>query len=171
MRVPPFDRYVRVMRMTGILVLGMIIGAAVYNSFYLAKTEALITLKSDLEVKLEQYEKDIKSLNEFKNQHTVIKSVKPRIEEEAGQNTGRPKLDSVTEAELIKRIRDDLGSFLGLSIYEIDSDARLARRLLERKVYSDVYGKDYRIEVKTILLAGNVMQVWVQVRYYAKPPS
>lgn len=157
--------------MVGVLTLGMIIGAILYNSIYLAQFEALITLKSELEVKLEQYEQDIKNLKQFKNQHTVIKSVLPRIEKEAGQYTGRPNLDQVTEAELIKRIKEDLKSFLGQSIYEIDSDAKFARKLLEKKVYTDVYNKDYTIEVKTILVVDNVLHVWIKVRNYTKPPS
>ncbi|MNZ60541.1 hypothetical protein D3C78_786120 [compost metagenome] len=171
MRVPPFERYVKGLQMAGMLMLGMLIGAIIYNSLYLAQFEALITLKSELEVKLEQYEQDIKNLKKFKNQHTVIKSVHPRIEREAGQQAGRPELDQITEAELLKRIKEDLSSFLGQSIYEIDSDAKFARTLLDRKVYSDVYGKDYTIEVKTVLVVDNVLHVWVKVRSYAKPPS
>jgi hypothetical protein len=171
MRVPPFERYVKGMQMVGVLVLGIIIGAILYNSIFVAQFERLITLKSELEVQLEQYEQDIKGLKQFKNQHTVIKSVLPRIEKETGQKSGRPKLDQVTEAELIRLIKEDLGSFLGRSIYDIDSDARLARTLLERKVYSGVYNKDYSIEVKTALVVDNVLQVWVAVSDYAKPPT
>jgi hypothetical protein len=171
MRMPPFSRFTRGLQMVGVLTLGMIIGAIVYNSLYLAQFEALITLKSELEVKLEQYEQDLKHLKQFKNQHTVIKSILPRVEKETGQNTGRPKLDQVTEAMLIKRIKEDLSSFLGQSIYEIDSDAKFARLLLEKKVYMDVYNKDYTIEVKTVLVVDNVLHVWIKVRDYAKPPS
>lgn len=170
MRLPPFERYVMGMKLAGVLMLGMIIGAILYNSIYLAQFEALITLKSELEVKLEQYEQDIRNLNQFKKQHTVIKSVLPRIEKEAGQNAGRPKLDQVTEALLIKRIKEDLNSFLGQSIYEIDSNAKFARKLLETKVYLDVNHKDYTIEVKTVLVADNVLHVWIKVREYTKPP-
>lgn len=171
MRVPPFDRFVRGLQFVGVLTLGMIIGAILYNSLYLAQFQALVSLKSELEVKLEQNEQDIKYLKQFKNQHTVIKSILPRIEKEAGQNAGRPELDQVTEAELIKRIKEDLNSFLGQSIYEIDSDAKFARKLLEKKVYMDVYNKDYTIEVKTILVVDNVLHVWIKVRDYTKPPS
>lgn len=171
MRVPPFERYVKGLQMVGLFVLGLIFGAVLFNSLYLAQFEKLISLKSELEVKLEQYEQDIKNLNQFKNQHTVIKSIQPRIEKEAGQNTERPNIDQVTEAALIKRIKEDMGSFLGQSIYEIDSNAQFARRMLERKVYTDVYGKDYSIDVKTLLVADNVLHVWVQVRNYTKPPS
>jgi hypothetical protein len=171
MRLPPFGRFVRGLQMIGMLILGMIIGAILYNSIYLAQFEALIDLKSGLEVQLEQYEQDIKSLNQFKNQHTVIKSVLPRIEKETAQDTNRPKIDQVAEAELIKRIKEDLKIFLGRSIYEIDSDARFARKLLEKRVYMDVYNKDYTIEVKTILVVENKLQVWVEIRNYTKPPS
>lgn len=159
--------------MLGMLLLGMVIGAVVYNSFYVARLEALMDERSNLVLKLEQYKQDINGLKQFKNQHTVIKSIVPRIENDAGEDSKRPKpkLDQVTEAKLIKLIKKDLSSFLGKSIYEIDSDAQLARRLLNRMLYLDVYGKDYTIEVKTILVADNVLHVWVIVDYYTKPPS
>lgn len=171
MRIPQFERYVKGLQMLGVLLIGMLLGAIIYNSIYHAQFEALVNLKSDLEVKLEQYESDIKSLTKFKNQHTVIKSVLPRIEEEAAQNNDRPKIDKVTEAELIKRIKADLSVFLGQSIYEIDTDAKLARRLLSNKIYTNVLGKDYSIDITTILVADNKLQVWVKVRLYARPPS
>lgn len=171
MRVPQFERYIKGLQMAGMLLLGMLIGAIVFNSIYISQFNALISLKSDLEMQLEQYEQDIKLLKQFKNQHTVIKSILPRIEQETGQNTARPQLDRVTEAELIKRIKEDLSSFLGQSIYEIDSNAQFARKLLERKVYTDVFSKDYSIEVKTVLVVDNVLHVWITVRLYTKPPS
>ncbi|CAM3316528.1 hypothetical protein PALU110988_15585 [Paenibacillus lupini] len=171
MRVPPFERYMKWLQMCGVLLLGMLLGAIVYNSIYHAQFDALVSLKSELEVKLEQYETDIESLTEFKNQHTVIKSVLPHIEEEAGQKTDKPKLDKVTEAQLIKRIKADLSVFLGQSIYEIDSDAKLARKLLSRKIYTNVLEKDYTVEITTMLLVDNKLQVWVKVRLYERPPS
>lgn len=171
MRIPPFERYVVGLQFVGALVLGMIIGAIIYNSFYMAQFEALINLKSELEVKLEQYEQDIKHLNQFKDQHTVIKSVLPRIEKISGQNSERPKLDQETIAVLIKRIKKDLSSFIGKSIYEIDSDAQFARNLLETKIYMDVNNKDYTIEVKTVLVVDNVLHVWINVLDYTKPPT
>lgn len=157
--------------MAGVLILGMIIGAIIYNSIFIARFEALISLKSELEVQLEQYEQDMNHLKEFEKQHTVIKSLLPRIEREAGQDSKRPRLDQVTEAELIKRIKADLKIFIGRSIYEIDSDASLARSLLEQKVYTDVYNNDYTIKMKTILVVDNVLQVWIEVRGYTKPPA
>lgn len=156
--------------MIGVLMLGIVIGAILYNSIYVVQFEKLVSLKSELEVKLDQYELDLKQLKKFKNQHTVIKSINPRIEEEAGQNPNKPDLDLATQAELIKRIKEDLSSFYGQSVYEIDSNALFVRKILERKVYTNVYNKDYMIELKTILIAENVLHVWVKVKIYAKPP-
>lgn len=170
MRIPPFERFNKGMQMLGVLIAGMIIGAAIFNSVYLAQFEALVNLKGELEMKLEQYETDIKSLNQYKQQHTVIKSVLPRISMKDGQGSAK-ELDKLTEAELMKRIKEDFSSFLGQSIYEIDSDAKLARNLLERKVYTDINEKDYSIEVKTVLVVENVLHVWIEVRISAKKPS
>lgn len=171
MRVPPFYRYMKGLQLAGVFILGMLIGAIVQNSIYIAQFQALVDLKSELEVKLEQYEQDIKRLNEFKNKHDVIKSIIPRIETEAGQNTARPKIDQVTEAELIKRMKADLSPYIGKSIYEIDSDAQFARILLSRIIYKDVYGKDYAVEVKTMLVVDNVLHLWIVVRSSVAPPS
>jgi len=171
MRIPPFERFSKGLQMLGVLIVGMVIGAAILNSVYLTQFEALVSLKGELEMKLEQYESDIEMLNRYKEQHTVIKSVQPRITVEARQGAAKPELDKLTEKELLKRIKEDLSSFLGQSIFEIDSDAKLARKLLERKIYTDVYEKDYTIEVKTVLVVENVLHAWVEVRYYAKQPS
>jgi len=171
MRIPPFERYTKGLQMLGIFLAGMIVGAAVFNSIYVAQFEALVTLKGELEMKLEQYETDIKQLNQYKEKHTVIKSVQPRIKLAESKKDTNAELDKLTETELIKRIKEDLSSFLGQSIYEIDSDAKLARKLLERKVYTDISEKDYTIDVKTVLVVDNVLHVWIEVQHYARKPG
>lgn len=170
MRIPPFYRLERLVQAAGIFTLGALVGAVLYNNVVQARFEALVNTHSELETKLEQYEQEIKSLNQFKTQYTVIKSVLPRIEEEAGEKE-RPKLDKLSEAELIKRMKEDLSAFIGRSIYDIDTDAKLARKLLEKRIYYGVMGKDYTVEVKTMLVSDNRLQLWVKVRLYNKPPA
>jgi hypothetical protein len=168
MRVPPFERYVRGMQFLGVLLAGMMIGAAALNAMHAGQFEALYNEGKEMEAKLQQYEQDIKHLKYYKSEHTVIKSIVLRIEDEGG---ARPRLDRLAEAELLKRVKEDLSILVGQSIYEIDSDARIARKLLDKKIYSDVFGKDYTIQLTTVLLADNVLQVWMVVRPYAKPPA
>ncbi|RJE91114.1 hypothetical protein D3P07_03325 [Paenibacillus sp. 1011MAR3C5] len=168
MRLPPFERYIRGMQLAGVFILGMLAGAVLLNSLFVAQFEALYHTKNELESKLEQYEQDIRGLNQYKNQHTVIKSIQLRLAENNGKRT---HLDKVTEAELIKRVKEDLSIFLGQSIYEVDSDAKFARKILERKVYEDINGKDYVVELQTVLLADNVLQIWMIALPHAKAPA
>src|SRR5690606_4936351 len=104
--------------------------------------EAFYKLRSELEAKLTQYEQDIQNLAQYKSQHTVIKSIKLKLEEESNEEA-RPRLDTLTEKELLTQVRDDLSIFIGQSIYDIDSNAQFARKLLEKKVYTGVLGNDF----------------------------
>lgn len=121
-----------------------------------------------MESKLEQYEVDIGKLKQYKNQHTVIKSIQIRVLEEQSRAF---RLDRMSESELARRVKEDLSILIGRSIYDIDSDANLARRLLETKTYEDINGKDYGVQLKTVLLADNVLQVWMSASVKAKPPA
>ena len=170
MRIPPFERFRGGLQLLGVFLLGALVGAIVLNALFAAQFEAFYSTRNELENKLEQYELDIKNLNQYKNQHTVIKSIQLRITENAEQKP-RLSLDKVTQAELIKRVKSDLSIFIGQSIFDIDSDAKFVRRLLDRKVYTDVFGKNYRVELSTILLVDNMLQIWMTVLPYAKPPS
>jgi hypothetical protein len=168
MRVPPFSRYRRFTAAFGVFLLGMIAGAAVYNGLFHAHIDALISQNGEMESMIEQYEEEIRQLNRFKNQHTAIQSVQPYIEENRtpGQSGG-PALDARTEAELKRRVKKDLSALNGHSIYEIDSDAKLVRLLLHRKVYRDVLERDYAVEIKTMLVVDNILKVWVSVSVYS----
>lgn len=171
MRIPHFAKFKVAMQLIGGVLVGMILGAAVYHSLSIATLEKLMNERTILQAKILQYEEDIDNLNEFKNQHTVIKSILPRIEKEKGQTTERPVIDPLTETEIIKRVKEDLSVFLGRSIFDIDSNAQIARRLLEKKLYQDIYQKDYVIDIKTVLVVDNVLQVWLTVRTSLQKPS
>ncbi|ALS26892.1 hypothetical protein IJ21_14880 [Paenibacillus sp. 32O-W] len=169
MRVPPFERYTKGLQAAGLLLLGIVIGAALFSAVYHSQFNALVEMKSDLEQKLDQYEEDIRYLNLFKNQHTVIKSVLPRLEEEVLEKDEQA-MDEMTKGKLKSRIKEDLGVLIGKSIYEIDSNAHIARRLLSRKVYN-VNGKEFTVEIKTVLVVDNVLQVWFKADVYDRPPA
>lgn len=165
MRIPPYHRLRKISSSLGSFVLGMVVGAALYGGIHAAKYEALYNQNGELVEQLEQYEQEIKKLNQYKNENTVIKTVLPRIEKERVDDTSKPaNLDSVTETELKRRIKTDLSVFEGRSIYDIDEDARFARLLLDRKVYTGVYERDYIVEIKTVLVVDNTLRVWVSVR-------
>jgi len=170
MRLPPFNRFVRGLQLVGVFLVGVIIGAISLNLFHTAYFETFYKLRAELETKLAQYEQDIQNLSQYKSQHSVIKSLKLRLEDEHSEEA-RPKLDHLTENELLKQVREDLSIFIGQSIYDIDSNAQFARKLLEKKVYTGVLGNDFTIELKTVLVVENTLQIWMSVRKYTPPPS
>ncbi|MCQ6558560.1 hypothetical protein [Paenibacillus mendelii] len=159
MRVPQFERYHAFMQGAAGFVIGMIVGAIVYHSIFLVNFEAIKNMNGQLEEKLNQYEEDMKQLKKFKTQHTVIKSILPILEKDS-----KSPLDELTQTALKKELRDNLTVLIGRSIYEIDSDAKMARLLLSGKVYADIYKKDYTVEIKTMLVVDNVLQVWFKAK-------
>ncbi|GIP17014.1 hypothetical protein J40TS1_26560 [Paenibacillus montaniterrae] len=170
MRLPPFERFTTFLSMSGAFLIGVIIGAIVLNALHIVQFEAYYHDRIELQAKLLQYEEDIHNLSQYKSQHTVIKSIKLRIEEESNE-AARPKLDAMTQSELLKQVREDLSILIGQSIYDIDSNAQFARKILDKKVYRNIFDQDYTIELKTVLLVDNTLQVWMSVRKYTPPPS
>ncbi|RXZ84664.1 hypothetical protein EBB07_01195 [Paenibacillaceae bacterium] len=168
MRVPPFERYGRALQLAGIFLLGVLAGVVLFNSFYLYQFDSLYNQMEELESHLETKSQEIKLLNRYKNQHTVIKSIEIYIEENPNTTEkAQPGMNSRTETELKKRIRSDLDVFIGRSIYEIASEGKLARMLLNQKKYSGgILEEDYSIEVKTMLVVDNLLKVWVKAKVH-----
>ncbi|GGG26493.1 hypothetical protein [Paenibacillus abyssi] len=167
MRVPQFERFRRTLQSAGVFLLGLIAGAVLFNSLYQFQLDALHDTIEELESRMEEKDRDNKKLTEFKDQHTVIKTIHPYIEENrAGRSSSAAGLDARVEAELKERIKNDLDGFTGRSIYEIGSDSWLARKLLDQKIYTNVYERDYQIHVKTMLIVDTALHVWVEAKVH-----
>ena len=169
MRVPPFYRFRELSAALGIFVLGMVAGAAVYNGLHAAKFDALVERLHETEEKLGEYELEIRKLTNYRDRHGIIRSVVPHIETGRGPDGAPQPLDAVTEARLKQQLKRDLAAFLGHSVYDIDSEARLARLLLDGKVYKGLKDAEYLVEIRTVLVADGTMTVWVTVR--PRPPG
>ncbi|WP_219836005.1 hypothetical protein [Paenibacillus sp. R14(2021)] len=159
MRVPPFERYARFTQAVAFLVLGSILGAMAYHAVFFMNFDALRNTNTELEDKLIDYEDRIEKLNQFKNQHTVVKSILP-IMLDKSESSSVNILDEQTKLLLKTQLKKDLSVFLGTSIYKINSNAELARLLLDRKIYTVEGNKEYTVEIHTMLVVDNVLQVW-----------
>ena len=162
MRVPQFDRFTRGLQALGFMIVGAIVGSAVYHSVFHYNFNMLFTENVRLQSQLDDYRKEIDSLSKYKDKQRIYK-LRIRLEEEEGK-----ELDEITRDQLKKRLFDDLDIFVGRNIYEIDSDAKLARELLNRKIYPITQDKDFVIGIKTMLLVDGVLQIWVKAKPYLK---
>ncbi|MBW7477033.1 hypothetical protein K0T92_20150 [Paenibacillus oenotherae] len=170
MRVPPFDRYTSFTQAAAVALIGALIGAMVYHAIFLMNFNALRSTNSELEDKLADYEDRIHKLTQYRNQHSIIHNVLPILLETREDGVIKKNVDELTKAELKRRLKKDLNVFIGTSIYDIDSNAELARLLLNRKIY-EAGSKEYTVEIKTMLIVDNVLRVWFKAKLYERPPG
>lgn len=159
MRVPAFSKFHRLMQNTAVFICGLIVGSAVATAMMNDQFDLVVKDNIRLRTELETIKQDRKQDGQIQKRN-VIKSIIPQLE--AVLNT--TQLDTITEGEIKKRLKRDLDIFIGRSIYDIDTDAPLARRLLQKKLYDSIADKTYEINIKTMLVVDGVLRVWVEVR-------
>ena len=156
MRVPPIRRFRPFYQAASIFVLGMIIGSVVYNSLFHATYNKLWEKNQEMQTQILQYEEDIKTLKKYNKQPTVIREIKIRSEQKA------EPIDSLIEKEIIQLMGKDLTALRGRSVFDIDTDSKLTRSLLDDKVYT-VREKDYKVTIRTMFVMEGVLQIWVDI--------
>ncbi|WP_339223683.1 hypothetical protein [Paenibacillus sp. FSL H8-0332] len=166
MRLPPFDRYRRFSQIAAVFVLGMIVGAALYNAIYHMGYNMLWVNNQDLRLEIEQYRKDILTLKKYNNTSTVIREIKVRTEDSKVKD-GAAALDPVTAKEVLSKLAGDLEPLRGRSMFDIDSDGKLARLLLDSKIYL-AREKEYTVKIRTMLVMEGVLQIWVEISPYKR---
>ncbi|MNW59228.1 hypothetical protein D3C74_371360 [compost metagenome] len=166
MRVPPFQRYRRFSQISAVFVLGMVVGAVIYNAIFHAGYNVLWLTNQELRLQIEQYRKDIKTLKKYNNTSTVIREIKLRTENSRNEE-GSASLDPVSLKEIISQMSSDLEPMRGRSMFDIDTDGKLARLLLDGKIYI-VREKEYAVKIRTMLVMEGVLQIWVEINPYRR---
>lgn len=156
MRVPPSRRFRPFYQTASILVLGMVVGSVVYNSFYHASYNKLWENNRDMQLQIQQYQEDIRHLKKYSRQPSVIREIKIRAEQ---KDDG---FDSIIVKEILQLLARDLAALRGRSVFDIDTDSKLARSLLDDKVYK-VRDKSYSVKIRTMLVMEGVLQIWVEL--------
>ncbi|MFP4974335.1 hypothetical protein ACE6ED_02935 [Paenibacillus sp. CN-4] len=164
MRVPPFGRFRRFTRLSAVFVLGMVAGAVVYNTMFLTSYDALWLKYQDAEVQIKQYEEDIRTLKKYSNKPTVIKEIKVRTEETRLKD-GEPEIEPAVVKEVVRSMAGDLEALRGRSVFDIDTDGKMVRLLLDRKRYT-VREKEYEVQIRTMLVMEGVLQIWAEVKIH-----
>ncbi|MEK3987560.1 hypothetical protein CA600_26575 [Paenibacillus sp. VTT E-133280] len=165
MRVPPFSRFRRFTQISAIFMLGIVVGAVIYNAIYHVGFNVLWLNNADLRVQIEQYQEDIKTLKKYNNTSTVIREIKIRSEESKAE--GSTSVDPVTLKLILSEIRSDLEPMRGRSMFDIDTDSKLVRLLLDGKLYI-VRDKEYSVKIRTMLVMEGVLQIWVEINPFKR---
>lgn len=167
MRMPPFERYPIILHGAASFLVGSIVGICLYHAFFFQKIEQIQNVNVRLRAKVESYSSTIHELERYKHKPTVIKSIRPLLE-----NSATTTLPEQTKIQLKQRVKKDLLALQGTSIYDIDTHARLARKWLHDKLYSNIIGQNYAVQLTTMLVVENELYVWfTAVRVDAPPPA
>lgn len=149
------------MQVTAFFICGVIVGSAVYSAMRMNLVDQVIQENYKLKDQLESVNNDLKNARQVRKEN-VIRSIVTIIE----SAQGKPNLDILTETELKNALKTDLFIFVGKSIYEINSDAKLAQKLLNKKIYDHIQDKDYEVSIKTMLVVDSVLQVWAEAKIH-----
>lgn len=150
------------LRQSGIFVLGMVAGSIIYNAIWHTSYNALWMHNQDLRIQLDQAEEDNETLRKHSNRHSVIKEIKVRAEQSSAD-----KISAIEVKDILRQMHEDLEVLRGRDIFEIDTDSKMVRVLLNRKIYT-VREKEYSIQVKTMLAVEGVLQIWVEMHPYIR---
>lgn len=140
--------------------LGIVVGAVIYNAIFHVGYNVLWLQNQDLRVDIEQYQEDIKTLKKYNNTSTVIREIKIRSEESKSKEDN--PLDPVTVKLILSQMGSDLEPMRGRSMFDIDTDSKLVRLLLDGKLYI-VRDKEYSVKIRTMLVMEGVLQIWVEI--------
>ncbi|UQZ83143.1 hypothetical protein SK3146_02304 [Paenibacillus konkukensis] len=163
MRVPPFEYYTGLLKATGLLIAGIIIGSALFMSIYHQHLNDALVDNRELRAKIEKLEQDNDSFKKTRNQQSVINSID--IVVEPGDLN---PLDKVTEQEIERRVRSDLSVIKGQKIATFAETPHVYQRLLSQKTYHGILDKDYTVSLKTMLLIQNELRVWVTAKEFKR---
>ncbi|MED4603195.1 hypothetical protein P9314_21465 [Paenibacillus validus] len=167
MRVPPFETGFGYLRAVGLVIAGMVIGAALFLSIYNQRLNMMIVENRELLAEKSRLEGEVADLRKTKNQQTTINLLNIYIE--PGEHT---TLDKLTESELKRRIHSQLKPVVvGRKISEFAAMPEVYEQILYEKPMLGVMDNDYMVQsVKWIVLTQSELKVWVTVKEWKRIP-
>lgn len=164
MRVPSFEHFAGMVKSTGLLIAGAVIGSAVFMSIFHHNLNAALIKNRELQAENEKLIQDNNSYKKNRNQLSTINKIEVMVE-----SADLDPLDKVTEKEIEKRVRNDLKVVIGLKVSTFAESPHIYQQLLSQKTYHAILDKDYLVNMKTMLLVQNELKVWVIAKDYKRP--
>lgn len=163
MRIPTLRQAANWTRYIGIFLAGIIVGSALFMSIYQHNFSLVVIDNISLKSRLDDLSKENESLNKYKSNESVIKSISIYIRE--GDNAA--KLDQVTEDKIKRRVYHDLKILIGQQNANA-STLHIVQKLMNRKMYASIQDKDYIVQLQTILVLRTEMKVWLEARPFIR---
>lgn len=164
MRVPSGDWFIQYMRAGGLVIAGVIIGSALFMLLHQHNFSLLYMEKERLKTENEDLKKSLASLEQNKNQSAVIRKI--TLYFLAAPEGSLP--DEISTIRLRRMIVSDLDLLRGKSPDTAVEVMIIARRIIERKIYSLDKEAEYRVEPQLIVIRNGDMQIWIEAKPYIR---
>jgi hypothetical protein len=160
MRVPPFERYEKLLAGTGIFLVGLIVGCALFMSIYQRNFSVLSIQNQQMRSEIEDLNDEVQnySLKQKRATQPLIRSIKIIFE----RKNDSIKLDEISENELRHKIMQDLQFLNGKDSRKIKEDPLLYRNLLDGKTFHAIRERDYTVYVRTLIVVESEFTVALQ---------
>ena len=156
MRVPPFERYQRLLAGFGIFLAGGIIGSAVYMSIHQQSYNLLYVKMHTYEEENQKLRLDMESLKKYKNHQSVVTQVNVYVQNREGD---APLTEDIRQ-ELETRIKKDMKLIIGQKVAFVKDARHVFEQLISQKTYL-LHEKTYTVEVKSIILVQTELSIWI----------
>jgi hypothetical protein len=123
----------------------------------------LVAENKKLRIEINDLQDDNDNLNKWKNNQSVITKLEVHI-----QPSEKEPLDIITQKELEAKVRGSLKIVIGKKISTVQEAHDLYRNLISGKVYFGIQGKDFKMNVQTIMVTGTQFHIWVVPETFVK---
>ncbi|TVY07422.1 hypothetical protein [Paenibacillus cremeus] len=156
-----------VLRYVGLVIAGMVIGAALFMSIYHQQLSFMIEQNHLLRTENNKQADEISDLKKSKNQQSTINLLNIYVE-----GADHTVLDKLAEAELKRRIHTDLRKVvIGRKISNFAENPDVYEQILVQKPYLGVMDKDYIVQnVKWMVVTQTELKIWVTVKEWKRLP-
>lgn len=168
MRVPSFERYKSLLSGTGVFIAGVIVGAAVYLSMYQQHLSVLHERVGELSNQNKTLQDSMEGLNKFKQNQQYIGRVKVMAEFASKE---ADKADANVLNELKRLVYEDIKLTSGKPVSAVREAPDIFTNLVDKKVYRNVYGKNYQISVRYLMVVQTEFTIYITCSESAPPPT
>ncbi|MDF2936941.1 MAG: hypothetical protein K0Q90_2314 [Paenibacillaceae bacterium] len=168
MRVPSFVRYRNLLSGTGIFLAGMIVGAAVFLSIYQEHLSILHERVGELSNQNKTLQDSLEGLNKYKQNQQYVGRIKV-VAEFAPKEAD--KADANVLNELKRLVYEDIKLTSGKPVSAVREAPDIFSNLVDKKVYRNVYGKNYQIAVRYLMVIQTELTLYISCSEFAPPPT
>lgn len=168
MRVPTFARFVHWLQGFALILCGMVMGAAIFMSITHQQLDDQIKKNREFQDQIKKL-KDDHASSELNNKPTVIKSIEVDVDNKLGPED--KDLDPVIKSELERRVEADIAGLKGQSISSIEENPQYIQRIYGKRHVPNIHGKDYEVEIHTLIVVYGKLKIWVYAKEYVQKPS